>query len=283
MARAEQITDVITHHGEGPVWDDRANALRVVDIPTGDIVTLTDGAIDRLHVGNVAAAWRPRASGGLVVAVERGFVLVDAAMQIEKSIEAWTDPAVRMNDGACDRHGSFYCGSMAYQKTPSAASVYRLDPDGTVRVVLDNVTISNGMAWSATDDTAYYIDTATQRVDTIRTDPQSGQFVDRHPVVVMDKSVGSPDGMTVDADGGLWVAMWGGGAVGHFAADGTLIETIEVNARQVTACTFGGTDYGTLYITTSRENLKDGEDPKAGAIFAYHPQVHGVAQLTFAG
>jgi sugar lactone lactonase YvrE len=283
VPNAEQLTPVITHHGEGPVWDPAAGVLRCVDMLAGDIVTVPDAApVSRLNVGAVAAAWRPRTAGGLVVAVERGFRLVDIDGALGPVIEAFDDPAVRMNDGGCDPQGRFYCGSMAYDERPGAGTLWRLDPDSSVHRVLDDVTISNGLVWSLDGSFAHYIDTPTHRIDTLTFDA-AGRVRGRSPLVEIPSQLGAPDGMTIDVEGGLWVALWGGHAVHRYAPDGELTAVIDVDAAQVTACTFGGPDYDRLYITTSRTGLAPDADPAAGAIFVAAPGVRGTPPLPFAG
>lgn len=287
--RARQLTDVLTEHGEGPVWDPATGVLRCVDMLAGDVLTLPDdGPVGRLHVGDVAAAFRPRAGGGLVVAVERGFRLVEPDGTLGPVVPAFDEPGVRMNEGGCDPAGRFHCGSMAYDERPGAGALWRFDPDGSVTRVLDGVTISNGLVWTPDGGSgswgAYYIDTPTRRVDRLHFDA-SGALLDRAPVLtVADDVAGAPDGMTVDAEGGLWVALWGGRAVHRYTPDGALSAVVEVDAKQVTACTFGGPDLDRLYITTSRTTLPPGADPAAGALFVLdEPGVRGVPPLPFAG
>src|SRR5262249_31766923 len=144
----------------GPIWDGVASCVRWVDMLNGDVLSMTtDGTVSRRHVGTVAAAIRPRAQGGLVVGVERGFALLDSALATVTPLpEVWSDPCVRMNDGACDPQGRFYCGSMAYDNAAGRGALYRLDPDHTVATVLTEVTISNGLAWRADGRTALYVD-----------------------------------------------------------------------------------------------------------------------------
>ena len=280
------VTDPIAHHGEGVIWDTSAGKLRWVDMLAGDVLSMAprEHEPDRLDVGAVATAIRPRRAGGLAIALERGFALLDADMEVRRLLgEIWRDPTVRMNDGACDPQGRFYCGSMAYDAAPGRGSLYRLEPDYSVHTVLDDVTISNGLAWSADGDTAYYIDSPTQRVDAFDFDAANGTLRNRRPVVSIDPDDGTPDGMAVDAEGFLWVAMWGGGAVRRYAPDGRLDGIVEVGARQVTACAFGGPNLDELYITTSRQGLAEGEDPGAGALFRCRPGVHGLTLHHFAG
>lgn len=280
---AERLTEVITHHGEGAGWDEVAGAFRCVDLLAGDLVTVDSGGsvVGRVNVGKVAAAWRPRAEGGTVVATERGFALLDRDDRVDWSVEAWTDAGVRMNDGACDPQGRFYCGSMAYDARPGAGSMWRLDPDRTVHRIADDLTISNGLVWSSDGATAYHVDTPTGRIDGYEFDAGTGTFGARRTVARV--TGGDPDGMTLDAEGGLWVALWGGGAVHRYSVDGELTAVVEVGARQVTSCAFGGEDLTRLYVTTSRQGLEDGADPAAGSVFVVDPGVAGLPLLAFGG
>ncbi len=287
MVTVEPLTDPIAHHGEGPVWDAAAGVVRWVDLTAGDLLALdlVTGTVDRRHVGTVAAALRPRRDGGLVVALGRRFALLDADPDTPPRLldEEWTDPAIRFNDGGCDPQGRFWCGTMAHDATPGAGSLRCLHPDGTTTLIAEGVTISNGIAWSPDGLTGYYIDTPTQRVDAFDHDPDAPGLHDRRPLVEIPDAHGSPDGMCVDAEGGLWVALWDGGAVRRHRPDGSLDEVVTVPARRVTACTFAGPDLDRLVITTSREGLDPAADPLAGALFAATPGVRGLPTATFAG
>lgn len=286
--RAEQVTDPVCHHGEGPVWFPGSAAgatgtggLRFVDMLAGDVLRLRpDGGVDREHVGTVAAVLRPRAGGGAVIGVERGFVLQDADGSLRALPELWSDRGCRMNEGGCDPHGRFWCGSMAYDQAPGAGSLYRLDPDGSVQTVLRDVTVSNGLDWSPDGSLAYYNDTATHQVSVFDDDVDRG-LTGRRPFVVLGDL--SPDGLTVDADGGVWTALFGSGVVHRYSPEGVLDAVVEVPARQVTACTFGGGDLTTLFVTTSREGLQPGDDLLAGSLFSVDPGVAGQPVRGFAG
>ncbi|GAB3311666.1 SMP-30/gluconolactonase/LRE family protein [Epidermidibacterium keratini] len=281
--RAERLTDVITEHGEGALWDERDGVLRCVDMLAGDVVTVDgDEVTARQNFGRIAAAWRPRRTGGMVVATERGFSLTDSQGAVTALPAVFDDPGARMNEGGCSPDGHFYCGSMAYDTRPGGGSVYRLDPDHQVSTVADDVTISNGLAWVPDGSFFYYVDTPTQAVSAVRLDA-AGRFGEQRTVVSVPEDAGSPDGMTLDADGNLWVAMWGGSAVHCYSPSGELLDTVEVDARQVTSCAFGGSDYRTLFITTSREGLTDDDDPVAGSIFACTPGTVGFAAFPYAG
>lgn len=282
MLTVDQVTPPCAYHGEGPVWHEGWGGLRCVDMLAGDVlcVDTTSGSHDRIHVSNVAAAVRPRSSGGMVVATERGFALVRESGKVDQLDELWSDPSIRMNDGGCDPSGAFYCGSMAYDMRPGAGRLYRLNTDLTTSVVIGSVTVSNGLAWSPDGSVAYYVDSPTQRIDMFEYSPARG-LESRRPAVRVDARYGMPDGLTVDCAGNLWVALWGGGAVHCYTPQGELLERIELPVRQVTACVFGGADLGDLYITTSQ--LQDsGGQPGAGAIYRARPGATGVPALSFA-
>jgi sugar lactone lactonase YvrE len=277
---AEQVTDAVAYHAEGPVWSERWGGLRWVDMLAGDVLSLaTDGTVVRRHVASVVAALRPRREGGAVLGIERGFALEDANGTIMPLSELWTDERLRMNEGACDPEGRFYCGSMAYDKQPGAGALYRLEPNRSVQIVLENVTVSNGLDWSPDGSLAYYNDTATGRVDVFDYEREAG-LSGRRPFVTTG---GRPDGLTVDAEGGVWVALSDGGAVRRYDPEGVLDEVVELPVTKVTACTFGGASLDQLYITTSREELDPGVEPQAGSLFRAVPGVTGLPVREFAG
>jgi sugar lactone lactonase YvrE len=281
MTSADIATDPLVHHGEGPVWVARDASLYWVDLLAGDVMQMDgQGDITRHHVASVAAALRPRGGGGLVVAVERGFALVEPDWTVRPLPEAFTDPAIRMNDGGCDPQGRFYCGTMAYDAALGAATLFRLDPDESVHVVLTDLTVSNGLAWRPDGTAAYYVDSQTQRIDVFDFDATAGAFENRRAVVEIDPRRGSPDGLAVDAEGGLWVALWDGAAVHRYAPDGRLEEVLELPTPRVTACTFGGPDLDDLFITTSALGL-DGASKLAGAVFRARPGVAGLPAHSF--
>ena len=277
--RAEPFTEPLAYHAEGPVWSESWGGLRWVDMLAGDVLSLAaDGSVARRSVGTIAAALRPRAGGGAVIGVERGFVLEGPDGELSDLGELWDDPGVRMNDGGCDPAGRFYCGSMAYDHRPGAGSLYRLDPDGTVEVAMRDVTISNGLEWSPDGMRAYYNDTATGEVSALDAD-----LTARRTFARIASDDGAPDGLTVDAEGGVWVALYGGSAVHRYTPSGALDAVVELPVTKATACTFGGPDLRTLFITTSREDLPDDEQPEAGSVFACTPGVAGLPARTFAG
>lgn len=282
--KPEQITGPVAYHGEGPVWSPRWGGLRWVDMLAGDVLSLgPDGTVARRHVGAIAAVLRPRAGGGAVIGVERGFVLEEPDGSLRSLDELWgEDAGLRMNEGGCDPDGRFYCGSMAYDRREGAGSVYRLDPSGHTQLVITDVTISNGLDWNPGGNLAYYADTETSRVDVFDYDRDAG-LRNRRPFITVESDEGHPDGLCIDAEGGVWVALNTSGTVRRYHADGTLDAIIEVPPRQVTACTFGGEHLDELYITTSQEDLPPGSDPLAGSLFRVEVGVRGMPAREFAG
>lgn len=275
-----QFTDPVAYHGEGPVWSETWGGLRFVDMLAGDILSVdASGAVKRMHVGTVAAFVRPRTRGGYVVGLERGIGLADSVDAPPTSrIELWSDPAIRMNEGGCAPDGTLYAGSMAYEQTEGAASLYRIDPTAAATAVLPDVTVSNGIDFSPDGTLAYYNDTATGRTDVF--DVIDNELLNRRSFA--DGGDGSPDGLCVDADGNIWVALNSVGRVRLYSPDATILTEIELPVRLVTACTLGGADGRDLFITTSRENLDDPE-PEAGAVFTARADVPGKPVLAYAG
>ena len=273
--------------GEGPVWDVRANRLAWVDI-TANRLHLTDtdsGAMETIEVPLAVGAVAPRAAGGFVAALQDGFWVVGdgPARRIAAVPEART--GLRFNDGKCDPSGRFWAGTMAYDQAPGAGALYRLDLDGQARMVLDDVTISNGLAWSADGSTMYYIDTPTQRVDAFSYDAVTDEIGDRRPEIHIPPEAGAPDGMAIDAEGGLWIALWGGSAV-HRYLDGRLERVIELPVSQPTSCCFGGKGLDELYITSAWQGLSPEArqaQPLAGALFRVRPAVLGIRPAVFDG
>ncbi|ONH50278.1 gluconolactonase [Frankia sp. CcI49] len=298
----ERVTASVTSHGESPVWAPDWGGLHLVDLLAGDVLSLDvhTAAVSRRNLGTIVAALRPRANGGAVLAMERGFALLDPSDVVGRSPfgagrdgrrspplrllpELWSvEAGIRMNDGACAPNGNFYCGSLAYGSELGAAALYRLDTDGSATVALTSVGISNGLAWSPDGSRAYHIDAASGCIDVFDYDPDTG-LSSRRPWAVASATDGAPNGLTVDADGGVWVALCGGGAVCRFDARGRMDAVLRVPVPRVTACTFGGDNLDTLYITTSQTETDRERHPAAGAVYAAQVGVRGLPVSLFAG
>lgn len=269
-------------HGEGAFWDAATGSVRFVDMLRGDVMTWNGTSLERTHLSDVAAVIRARTGGGYVVATERGFALTDDGLAVGDDIPVFSDPGLRMNEGACDAAGRFYCGSMAYDTRPDAGRLYRLDPDLSVHVVMEHVTIPNGLVWTDAGERALHVDTREGVIWAWDFDASAGEFSGRRPFIRFDGSGGMPDGMSLDEDGGVWVAMWGGRAVRRYTSAGRLDLTVPLPVANVTSCAFGGADGRTLFITTSRQGLADPE-PQAGGLFAVETQVAGAPVHAFGG
>jgi sugar lactone lactonase YvrE len=275
--------------GEGPVWDSRRKVLLFVDILASLIYEYDPSSetVSRIAAPGQVGSLAPRSTGGLVAAFEHSFAVVDPGgsdWKIVATVEP--DAPTRMNDGNCDRVGRFYAGTMAYDETTPAGALYRLDPDGSVERLVSNVACSNGIDWSTNWEAMYYIDSATRSLDAFDFDIDAGRVSERRPIVRFTESEGLPDGLVVDADGGIWVALWGGSALRQYTADGELEMVIELPTSNVTSAGFGGDDLEDLYITSAREGLSTSEladQPLAGGVFRCRPGVEGRRQHVFSG
>ncbi|MFD3531204.1 SMP-30/gluconolactonase/LRE family protein [Streptomyces sp. NPDC058664] len=282
---------------EGPVWDTRRQELLWVDIPEGlvhrAVLTEEQGHPDLVPVVTLrfdrpVGAALPCVSGALLAAAGTSFLRLEQDRPVTEAVEI-AAPVLpedglprRMNDAAVDPAGRLLAGTMAYDESPGAGALYRLDGEGLVTLV-DSVTISNGLGWSPDGTRLYYADSPTGRVDAFAYDTQKGTLSDRRPFAVLDRGV--PDGLTVDSEGRVWVASWGGGEVLAFTPDGTLHARVEVPASHVTSCAFAGPGLDVLVITTATEGLDEERrraEPDAGRLFVCRPGATGLPQPPYA-
>ena len=263
---------------EGPRWHEERQELLWVDIlgrqlhrgrlnTDGSLAHVTTLGLDR-HVGAVA----PVVTGGYVVAAGPGFLFVDedgSVQELAQPEAGRTD--VRMNDGACDAQGRFWAGTMAYDESPGAGALYRLELDGACTTVLTGLTIANGIGWSTDGSTMYLNDSGTGCLESFRFDAATGTITNRRTLVRSDQPGVVPDGLTVDEEDGIWVALWGGGAVNRYAPDASLLVSLELPVERPTSCAFGGPDRATLFVTTARDGLDAAaraHQPDCGRVFA---------------
>ncbi|RXZ81302.1 SMP-30/gluconolactonase/LRE family protein [Paenibacillaceae bacterium] len=285
------IGEVLADLGEGPSWLESASQLYWVDINKG-LIHIHDPATSSnrmLDVGFKVGAAVPRQAGGLVLATVNGFYFIDTDTGHLSFIH---DPESdvtgnRFNDGKCDAAGRFWAGTMGLTGQKGTGALYCLDTDLTVRKVIDNITCSNGLAWSADNKTMYYIDSPTKQVVAYDYDLAAGEISNGRVAVQIEDNTGVPDGMTIDDEGMLWVAQWGGHQVSRWnPATGEKLGMLPIPATQVTSCVFGGPRLDTLYITSARTGLNEqalAAEPLAGSLFRAVPGVRGTATMLFGG
>jgi sugar lactone lactonase YvrE len=280
-SRPVQLPVPVAELGEGPHWDAASAALYWVDVPAGLVHRMNeDGTLTSWQAGQPVGAAVPRAGGGLVLAARDGFLALDTSTgEVTPLVAVEADqPHTRMNDGSCDRAGRFYAGTMAEDESPGAGSLYRLDTDLQLTRLFDGVGISNGIGWSPDETLMYYVDSLAYRIDVMDYDPATGELGRRRCLAALGQGDVVPDGLTVDAEGGIWVAVWGGGALQRYRPDGRLKQIIELPAAHVTSCAFGGRDLDVLYISTAA-----GPGTSGGALFSCRPGVTGQESHPFRG
>jgi sugar lactone lactonase YvrE len=274
--------------GEGPRWDAASATLLWVDIPAKlvhryDPATGTDAT---QQVADVVSLALPRRQGGVVVGLPDGLHLLDGRRSRRLVAIEPERTDTRTNDGACDRAGRLWVGTMALDERSPAAALYRVDPDLSVTTVLTGTTISNGLGWSPSGRRFYFIDSPTRRVDVFDVDPATGTLEDRRIFAAVEVEGAVPDGLAVDAEGGVWVALHGGWGLNRYTPDGELAAEVRLPVAKVTSCCFGGATLGDLYVTTRREGLSPAqavEQPLAGALLRLDAGVAGLPTHAFAG
>jgi sugar lactone lactonase YvrE len=280
--------------GEGPSWDAKNEILYWIDI--------RGGAIFSHRLGNpndqvVAKAERvssvvPRAKGGLALTLQHGFfTLAPNSPKFEplsEPIETGMSTS-RFNDGKCDPAGRYWAGTMDDSERTASGSLYCIDQDRKLRKLVTQVGVSNGLGWSPDNRKMYYIDSPTKKVSSFDYSLTMGEISNRRTIVdfAANNQPGVPDGMTVDVEGMLWVAHWGGSRVTRWNPDtGKLLDTISVPAGETTSLCFAGKNLDELYITSARDGLDDkalAAQPLAGSLFVVKPGVRGLPTNSFEG
>ncbi|MBU6535896.1 SMP-30/gluconolactonase/LRE family protein [Streptomyces sp. NPDC057245] len=278
--------------GEGPTWDPATRRLLWIDILGSRVHTYdpSDGRRTVRRTEQHVGAVKPRAGGGLVLNLRDGVGLLDPDDTF-RWLHREPVPGRRANDAAVAPDGSLWAGTMRYDEAPGGGTLSRYAGDGTAELLLDDVTVSNGTGWSPDGRLMYYVDTPTRRIDVfdVHADGDTGagesgdgRITGRRPLARIEDGAGFPDGLCVDADGCVWVALWDGGAVRRYTPAGELDRVITLPVPRVTACAFGGPDLTDLYITTARVGLT-APHPLAGSLLVVPGAGQGVAQPAFAG
>jgi sugar lactone lactonase YvrE len=261
----EKVVRANAKLAEGPRWDALTRRLLWVDIEGCRLHVLENGEDRAIGLDAMVGAVAPTSEGQVLVALADRLALVDLADEsVQNLVPLQHAPTVRANDGACDSAGRFWIGTMALDDTPGAGALYRYD--GRLQRVLDGVTLSNGLGWTSDDTRMYYIDSGLQRVDVFDFELASGRLDGRRPFVSIDRSDGIPDGLTVDDEGGVWVAFYGGSCVRRYDEGGRLDAVLEVPAENVTSCCFGDDDGRSLFVTTAAPD---------GNVYVTQPGVSG--------
>lgn len=273
--------------GEGPIWDSQNSELLWVDINKGLLnrLAVTSGEVSSLSIGCHLGAVGLYSNSHYIAAVRDGFALIDRSNgAIEYLAKVLTDDGIRFNDGKCDPRGRFIAGTMRFQPQPGTAALYSCDETGLVTTLLEGIGLSNGLAWNQQGTSLFYIDTLSREIAKFEYDSESPRLCNRAVHYRFGDSDGLPDGMTIDRDGNLWVALWGSGRVVVIDQRGNLIEQILLPVSQVTSVAFGGANLDQLFITSARIRLT-AEDlaaqPLAGSLFVVDPGTSGYLEPRF--
>ncbi|MGN6619271.1 MAG: SMP-30/gluconolactonase/LRE family protein [Ilyomonas sp.] len=279
--KATLVLDAKAELGEGSIWNPIENKLYWINIE-GKTLHIYDPETKKdieFPTGSRVGTVVPVKDGGVLVALQKGIYKMDTNNgDLSFITQPIQDSSIRFNDGKCDPSGRFWVGTMALDQRKGAAVLYRMDKDKSIHTMVENVTISNGIVWTSDKKTMYYIDTPTGEVVAYDYDDATGEISNKRVAVKVED--GSPDGMTIDENDHLWVALWGGNAVGCYdPKTGKLIQKVEVPAPNITSCAFGGKDLKTLYITTARGQMSDEQlkkYPQSGGVFSVQLNVKGV-------
>lgn len=277
--------------GEGPIWSPRDNALYWVDIlaPALHQLDATSGQQRETPLGSMVSMVVPMASGGLLLATPAGLMAMapDSGRMTLFAHPESTRPGNRYNDGKCDRRGRLWVSSMDMGAMPNRGNLFRVDPDGSWEKVDSGFTVPNGLGFSPDNTRMYFTDTFRKTIYEYDFDLAAGRIAHRRPLVVFGTAEGKPDGLTVDAEGCLWVAVWDGWELVRFAPDGRELMRVRLPVPRPTSCCFGGADLGTLYVTSASVRLGTqalASAPLSGALFALDvPGVRGLPETPFAG
>jgi len=291
IEKPKLLLDTKSPLGEGPIWDVEQQVLWWTDI-LGNVVYRydpADGSNQSWDVSQMVGTLVLARSGGLVLAVQNGFVRFDPETgNTELIADPEPDkPENRFNDGKCDPTGRLWAGTLPLSEDHPGGAMYCLHPNGTVEHKGDGYRIPNGIVWSADAKTMWHIDSPTRRVDAWDFDNATGSISNRRTAIEIQDEGAFPDGMAIDTEGKLWVAQWGGWSVVRFDPEtGEELARLKLPVSQVSACAFGGPNLDELYITSARKNLSEKaleKEPLAGSLFRARVGVSGVESAVFAG
>lgn len=291
MAQAKLLLDAKAVLGEGPSWDERSGLLYWVDIEGKALHTydISSKKTTTETFGQRIGAAVPRQSGGVLMVMEDGFYSYDRVSDGLTFIgnPQGRKPNTRFNDGKCDAAGRFWAGTMALDGTKNQGALYCLDTDMTIRTAFENVSCSNGIAWSPDNRKMYYIDSPTKKVIAYDFDLQTGEMSNPSVAIEVTEEGAVPDGMTSDEEGMIWVALWGGYGIRRWNPNtGELLLKVDIPAAKSTSCIFGGLEMNELYITSAKVGLDEAalaEQPLAGGLFLYKADVNGLPTYAFGG
>jgi D-xylono/L-arabinono-1,4-lactonase len=276
----ELVADTRCALGEGPLWHPEEGRLYWTDITGGALYRFSpaDGTHERCYEGTQVGGFTLQEDGSLLLFMERGAIKRWRDGQLETLMEEIPEErGTRFNDVAADPAGRVFCGTMMTKERPGR--LYRLDTDGTLHVAIEAVGISNGIGFTPARDRMYYTDTAEHCIFLFDYDASSGQLSHRRVFAEVPREDGFPDGLTVDAEGGVWSARWDGGCVVRYTPDGVEQQRFVFPAKKASSVMFGGSDLQDLYVTTAGGNDREHEGPGAGALFRVRPGVTGLPEL----
>ncbi len=276
--------------GEGQLWDPAAQRLYWVDIKRRLLHRFdpASGGDESWSTPEDVGSLAVRAKGGLVVAMKSGFHFFDpAAAMFTPIVNPEHDrPGNRFNDGKPDRQGRFWAGSMDDSEKSASGGLYRLTPDLGCQRMVDGIICSNSLCWSADSRVMYYADSYRHAIWAFDFEPDSGEVGNRRVFVEIPAADGVPDGATVDAEGGIWVAQWDGWRVTRYDPQGRIERTVRLPVQKPTCPMFGGSDLDIVYVTSASVQLTPSEiaqQPQAGDLFAFAPGVKGLPEAHFLG
>nr|WP_238351132.1 SMP-30/gluconolactonase/LRE family protein [Kribbella shirazensis] len=275
------MVDAAAELGEGPVWDERAGVLHWVNITAGQVLTtsIETGETTTVTLPTMVGAVAPAASGGLVAAVAEGFAFDSCTTTLRV-----LGPSERMNDAKVDPYGRFWAGSTARDFTPGRGALHVLMPDRTSTVALTGLTLPNGLGWSPDGLRMYLVDTLQYRLYSFAFGADGLDPHDRQVLHQFDTAEGMPDGLCVDAEGCLWVAIWGGHKLVRYSPSGQALTTVDLPVEQPSSCTFGGPAWDRLFVTSARQGLNAAPPDLNGALLEIlTPAVPGHPTSPFGG